>query len=74
MNYITNNDTIIFSPSFNDKLDYKLLNDYKKIIFSDFNLNNNLFEKYENNNFQGLSYIRSNFNQLVDNLPKLLNG
>ena len=30
MNYITNNDTIIFAPSFNDELDYKLLNNYKK--------------------------------------------
>ncbi len=45
MNYITKDDTIIFSPSFNDELDYKLLNDYKKIIFSDYELNSSLFDK-----------------------------
>ncbi len=65
MNYITNNDTIIFSPSFNDELDYKLLNVYKKIIFSNYDL----FEKYENNNLENIKYIGSNFNQSVDNLP-----
>ncbi len=69
MNYITNNDTIIFAPSFNDELDYKLLNVYKKIIFSNYDLDNDLFEKYENNNFQGLENIVSNFNQSIDNLP-----
>ncbi len=72
MNYITNNDTIIFRPSFNDELDYKLLNDYKKIIFSNFDLNDNLFEKYENNNFEDLEYICSNFNQPVNNLPPFI--
>ena len=34
MNYITINDTIIFNPSFDDELDYELLKNYKKIIFS----------------------------------------
>ena len=66
MNYITNNDTIIFDPSFNDELDCQLLNNYKKIIFSICVLDESLFEKYENNNFDGLNVI-SKFNQSIDN-------
>ncbi len=38
MNYMTKGDTIIFSPSFDDVLDHKLLNNYKKILFSNYNL------------------------------------
>jgi len=45
MYYITKEDTIIFSPEWNGPLDIKLLSNYKKIIFSDYELNDNLFEK-----------------------------
>ena len=48
-NYITNNDTIIFGSSFNEKLDCKLLSNYKKIIFSNYKLDVKLFDAYENN-------------------------
>ena len=68
MNYITNNDTIIFDPSFNDELDFQLLKNYKTIIFSNYVLNESLFDAYENNNFDGLKYDSSKFNQFVDNL------
>ena len=69
MNYITRGDTIIFASSFNNELDYMLLNNYKKIIFSDYDLNDDLFEKYENNDFRGLEFISSTFNQSINNLP-----
>jgi len=70
MNYITNDNTIIFSPSFNRKLKSKLLNNnYKKIIFADYDLNNDLFEKYKNNDFNDLRYFGSQFNQSINNLP-----
>jgi len=72
MKYITSCDTIIFAPSFNDELDCGLLNDYRQIIFSNYNLDDNLFERYVNNNFQGLKYIRSNFNRSFDNLPSIV--
>lgn len=45
MEYIINDDTIIFSPLFNKVLDYKLLSNYKKIIFSDADLDSDFFEK-----------------------------
>ena len=69
MNYITNGDTIIFAPSFNDELDCQLLNNYKKIIFSNCVLDESLFDVNENRNFKALKYIDSKFNQLIDNLP-----
>ncbi len=72
MNYITSGDTVIFAPLFNDELDSKLLNDYCQIIFSDYVLNDSLFEKYENNNLQDLEFIGSNFNCPVDNLPSTI--
>jgi hypothetical protein len=72
MNYITNGDTIIFAPSFNNELDCVLLKDYIKIIFSNYNLSSDLFEKYENNNLQDLIHIGSHFNQSVDNLPSTI--
>ena len=45
--YITKEDTIIFSPEWNGPLDIELLSNYKKLIFSNYELNYNLFEKYE---------------------------
>ena len=68
--YITKNDTIIFSPLFNKKLDHQLLKNFKKIIFSNFHLHLELFEKYENNNFDNVYLIEthtvnSTFNKSV---------
>ena len=69
MEYIKNKDTIIFSPEFNKELDYDLLSGYKKVIFSNYELIDDLFDKYLNNDFKNLTYKDSNFNQSVDNLP-----
>ena len=65
--YITNKDTIIFGPKYNKPLDNKLLLNHKKIIFSNYKLNNNLFEKYENNDFRDVNCIGSKFNQPLSN-------
>jgi hypothetical protein len=67
MNYIANEDTIIFSTVFNDKLNPGLLLGYKKIIFSDNELNEKLFEAYEKNNFDNTKFIGSQFNQPLSN-------
>jgi len=72
MNYITSGNTVIFAPSFNDELDCGLLKDYHQIIFSDYVLDNSLFERYVNYNFLGLKYIGSKFNRPVDNLPSIV--
>ncbi len=62
MNYIANCDTIIFNPEFNDELDIELISNYTKLIFSDYVLDEQLFEHYSNNNFEGLKCINSKFN------------
>ena len=54
---ITNEDTIIFYLEFNKPLESKLLSNYKKIIFSDYELNDNIFDAYENNNFNGIKLL-----------------
>ena len=54
---ITNEDTIIFYLEFNKPLESKLLSNYKKIIFSDYELNDNIFDAYENNNFNGVKLL-----------------
>ena len=65
-------DIIIFSPYFDKPLYHELLSNYKRIIFSDYNLCDGLFEAYENNNFINLIWINSKFNQpLTDSLNKL---
>ena len=46
LDYITKDSIIIFSPYFNDKLDFDLLSNYKQIIFSDYKLNDKLFNAY----------------------------
>ena len=72
MDYITNTDTIIFAPQFNKELCYDFLLIYKKNIFSDYELNVNLFDKYLNQNLfdhnSKLKYNESIFNQKVNNL------
>ena len=56
MNWIVSSDTIIFDPEFNQKLDIELISGYKIIIFSNFVLNERLFESYANNDFYYLTY------------------
>jgi len=68
LNYITNEDTIIFSPYYNKPTDFNLLSQYNKIIFSDYELNEELFEKYGNFYIEVVS-IDSRFNHEVE-LPK----
>ena len=51
MSWMSNSDTIIFAPEFNCKLDLKLVSSYKKIIFSNYKLNDDIIEKYTNNDF-----------------------
>ena len=70
--YITISDTIIFDPEYNDPLDINLISQYKKIIFSDYQLSDGICEAYGNNNFKNFNYIRSKFNQDVTQLPQLL--
>ena len=66
MSWITNFNTIIFSPNYNELLNTELLSNYKNIIFSPYNLNNDFFEKCTNCD----NIYQSNvFNQQVDNLP-----
>src|SRR3990167_2681233 len=67
--FITKDDTIIFAPEFNKSLDLELINKYKNLIFSNYALDNNLFDKYKKNT---LLYIISLFNQEVNNLPNSL--
>ncbi len=71
VDYITNKDTIIFSLYYNGLIDIILSSKYNKIIFSDYELNEKLFEKYEKINFNGCNFIGSKFNQKVE-LPKKL--
>jgi hypothetical protein len=75
--YITKEDTIVFSPYFNEPINNDLLTSYNKIIFSNYELNESLFEKYLNDDFNGLIRIFSKFNQevkLPDNLTHLTFG
>ena len=51
MNYIANIDTIIFDSKFNDELDIGLISAYTKLIFSDYELNDKLFEYYTKDYF-----------------------
>jgi hypothetical protein len=71
VNYITNKDTIIFSPFYDESINPNLLSLYNKIIFSNYKLNEDLFEKYENLDFKGLKWFGFGFNQKVD-LPENL--
>ena len=69
MEYIIKEDTIIFSNKYNNALDIYLISKYKKLIFSDYELNDNLFERYEDSKLKDLSSLKSKFNQSVSNLP-----
>ena len=72
--YIANQDTIIFSPVFNGLLNHLILINYKKIIFSNYELTESLFDAYENSNFSNEKRICSNFNiPLTNSLSELIN-
>jgi len=62
MDYITKENIIIFSPYFNEIIDDTLLSNYKKVIFSDYELIDDLFDNYENNNFKNCKWKSSKFN------------
>ena len=47
-------DTIIFDPEYNKPLDINLISQYKKIFFSNYVLNEDICNAYENNNFNNL--------------------
>ena len=68
MDYITKDNIIIFAPNYNDLLDTNLLLKFNKLIFSDYELSDELFEAFENNNFKKLNFNYSKFNQKVNNL------
>ena len=61
-NWIVSNDTIIFHWKFNADLDIDLISNYTKLIFSDYELSNELFEHYANNDFCDLEYKGNRFN------------
>ena len=68
MSYITKDDTIIFSFDFNSKLNIELISNYKKVIFSNYKLYDELFEHYEGK----INYIydyEGIFNKTVNDLP-----
>ena len=68
MKYITKDSTIIFDPSYDEELDPGLLTNYKKIIFSNYILEDDFFEMYENNKINIFSYSRSKFNHPVNHI------
>jgi len=65
VDYITKESTILFSDYYNKSIDENLINSFNKIIFCDYELNNDLFEKYSNNDLDNLRYIYSKFNQKI---------
>ena len=72
MEYITKGDTIIFAPSYNEQLDLQLLTNYQRIIFSNYKLEDNLFDAYKNNKLKKLKYIESKFDRPIVTLPPLI--
>ena len=55
----------MFDPAYNSPLDPKLLTQYKTVIFSDYKLGPVLFDAYKSNNFNGIEYVGSSFNQVL---------
>ncbi len=72
MKWISNDDTIIFDPEFNEKLDIELISGYKKLIFSNYELDEKIFQRYANDNFNVITYRVGKFNQDVSALPPSL--
>ena len=72
MLFIVKDDTIIFSSEYNEPIDINLLTNYKKVIFSDYELDKYLFDKYKTNKLENLKCKLSKFNKSVNNLPNTL--
>ena len=72
--YITSKDTIIFEPKYNKLLDINLISQYKKIIFSNYQLSKGICKAYENNIFNNFnfSFSYNRFNQEVNLLLQQL--
>lgn len=75
MDYIAKDNTIIFTPDYNNDLDIDLLSKFNKLIFSNYKLNNKLFEVYGNLKCfddifcRNLKHYINKFNKSVNNLP-----
>ena len=63
-------DVIIFSPEFNEPLDIELISNYKKVIFSDYVLDKDIFKAYMFDIFTKLIIQFSTFNQEIKQLPQ----
>ena len=48
----------------------QIISKFKKLIFSDYELNDILFECYETNMFFGIKYIKNQFNYPIINIPE----
>ena len=68
--YIIKEDTLIFAPEFNGLLDIKFVLNYKNVIFSDYRLEESIFEAYENDKFINFIYQGSKFNREVNFLQQ----
>ncbi len=64
MYWITNNDTIIFDPKYNNKLNGNFISGYAKLIFSDYKLSQQC-------NIPNVKYLKLNCNNsyIIDSLP-----
>ncbi len=72
MNWIANTDTIIFDAKFDEELDINTISSYTKLIFSDYELNEKLFESYANNDVYHFKFNENKFNQDISNLHPIL--
>ena len=72
--YITKGDTIIFAPKYKGdiNIDIDMISNYSKLIFSDYNLNETLFDSYKNIDSYFFSHTNSLFNNEINNLPSNL--
>ena len=69
IDYMYDNNIIIFSYDFNKLLDSDLLSKYNEIIFSNYVLSYDLLDSLINNNYYHCKFRPSIFNQPVNNLP-----
>ena len=56
----------MYDPNFNKEIEVRLLEKYSNVIFSNYELNNKLFECYEKNHFNKFEHKSSIFNQQVN--------
>ena len=71
VDYITKDTIIIFNQKFNGKLDTEFLSNYKQIIFSDYKLNDELFNAYANNDWIVHHLTYNHWKLFVYNLIKI---